>query len=493
MFVHKNWNKIIQAVNYLKSSSKSIFVRNTSIYTFGNILPQLINVLLLPIFTRFLTKAEYGILSYTTALNVFLFLLGSLSIHSYILRHYFECDSEEEKKRLFGTVFLFLLVYNFFLLGAELLLFPVLSNYFHLRVPFQPYIKISLLINFIEIFAIIPQAYFRVKQKAGGFVLMTSLLIILSTVMSLYLVVWQKMGVLGRYYGLLGANLIFLCFYLIFCLKISKLVINTYLLKRALKFSLPLIPGTFFLSIITMSDRLILERFTSLSRIGIYAIGFTLGSALNFITTGIYRAIEPEIYRLAGTINFNIKMLTFKKYVVVFLTGLGCIMITFSREIVILFASPNFYESHKILILIAIAFIFQGISIPISCYLTATYNTHYIPLISLMGALSSIGINLILIPKIGIYGAALSSIVSSCVILAFYKIFTERISNIKWSLGPDLLLIGVTFILSFFILQLNTPSLIITILIKFFFVAMLSIFLIWFLLIKNNKNISSIN
>lgn len=480
-----NWENTVYTVNYLKSASRSILVRNIGIYTLGNILPQIINVLLLPVFTRYLTKAEYGILGYTTALNVFLFLLGSLSIHAYVLRHYFECTNEEEKKRLFGTIFFFLLVYNFFLLGAEILLLPILFNHFRVQVPFEPYIKLSLLINFIEVFAVIPQVYFRVRQKAASFVVMTSSFVILSTAASLYLVVWQKMGVLGRYYGLLGANLIFLCFYLIFSLRISKFVINKQLLKKALKFSLPLIPGALFLSITTVSDRLILERFTFLSRMGIYVVGFTLGSALNFITLGIFRALEPEIYRLAGELNFNIKMLAFKRYVVVFLLGIGCIMITFSREIVTLLASSDFYESYKILALIVIAFIFQGISIPVSCHLFATYNTRYIPLISLIGVLSSVGINLILIPKIGIYGAAFSAIISSCVILVMYKIFTERLSDIKWRLGSDFLLIGAISILSFLMLQIKTPSFILTILVKLFFVLILSMFLIWYTIVRN--------
>jgi O-antigen/teichoic acid export membrane protein len=57
--------------NVIKRLLKNRTVLNSGIYTIGSMLPQLFNILLLPIFTRYLTPAEYGILSYTTAISTF--------------------------------------------------------------------------------------------------------------------------------------------------------------------------------------------------------------------------------------------------------------------------------------------------------------------------------------------------------------------------------------------------------------------------------------
>ena len=59
---------------------------NAGMYTFGNFLSPAVNVLLLPVFTRFLSQSEYGILAYTTSLNVFLFVVASFNVHAYVLR-----------------------------------------------------------------------------------------------------------------------------------------------------------------------------------------------------------------------------------------------------------------------------------------------------------------------------------------------------------------------------------------------------------------------
>jgi len=79
-------------------------IGNSAAYTLGNVLPQTINILLLPIFTRYLSRTEFGIFSYTAALCAFLAVIGNLSIHSYVLRHYFDCRTVQERRRLRGAV-----------------------------------------------------------------------------------------------------------------------------------------------------------------------------------------------------------------------------------------------------------------------------------------------------------------------------------------------------------------------------------------------------
>jgi O-antigen/teichoic acid export membrane protein len=354
--------KLAYLAKWLYSLIRNRLAQNIVVYALGSMFPQAINILLLPVFTRYLSKSEYGILSYTTALCAFLFVAGNLSIHSYIIRHYFDCKTEEDRQGLFGTIFTFLITYNLLLLGAELLLFPEICKYFDIQVPFEPYVRLALLNNFFEVMSSIPLVFFRVNQEAGRFTALTSSQVILSSGLSLYLVVHEHMGVLGRYYGLLGANAVMFVLYLIIILRISRLAWDVRQLKKALLFSLPLVPAMFFSSLTTMSDRLILERYVSLSQMGIYTVGFAIGYGLSYLTNAIYRAVEPEVYQIAADSDFDKKMANLKRYVVIAIVVSGFIMIALSREVVTLLAAPNFYESYKIAALIAVAMILQGMS-----------------------------------------------------------------------------------------------------------------------------------
>jgi O-antigen/teichoic acid export membrane protein len=461
-----------------------LVIRNTGIYTLGNALPQVVNVLLLPIFTRFLSPADYGILNYTTALNAFFFIAGSFSIHSYLLRHYFECRSEEERRTMFGVVFLFLLAYNFLLLGAEFLVLPLAFGYLNTQVPFNPYVKYALLLNFVEVMATIPMAYFRMRQEAVRFVLVSFSRVLLSAGLSLYFVVGMKLGVLGRFYGLLGDAAVFLVVYLTIIFRISRLKWNWAVLRAALSFSWPILPGAIFLSVTTMSDRLFLERFVPLPQMGIYALGATICSGLGFFTNGIYRAVEPEIYRASRQSDFTVKIMKMKRCLVLVLLLVGLLTVSFSREIVTLLASSRFRESYKLLALLVIPVIVQGITMPANCYLLSVYKTRYLPWIALAGAAASVTSNLTLIPVLGIHGAALSAILASAVTMLMYKVYTEGGGNIRWGFGRDFLSVVSVALLGSWVSGVVTPHHVLTVLLKSLLVFVPVVFLCWRLLLN---------
>jgi len=98
-------------------------IRNISFYTIGSIIPKAIGFFLLPIFTRYLSPAEYGIINYTESVTLFLFAITILSLNTYLLRYVFDYKKEEDRKKLIGNVFLFITIINCIMLAMELILF----------------------------------------------------------------------------------------------------------------------------------------------------------------------------------------------------------------------------------------------------------------------------------------------------------------------------------------------------------------------------------
>ncbi|MDZ7672400.1 MAG: oligosaccharide flippase family protein [Halanaerobiales bacterium] len=83
-------------------------VKNTSLYTIGNILPKAISFLLLPLYTKFLTPEDYGILNSMILLRTFLIVFMTMAINKSVYRLYF--DYEEKRKASSGQ---YLIKYNF--------------------------------------------------------------------------------------------------------------------------------------------------------------------------------------------------------------------------------------------------------------------------------------------------------------------------------------------------------------------------------------------
>lgn len=431
-------------------------IGNSAVYTLGNVLPQGMNMLLLTVFTRYLSPAEFGIFSYTVGICAFLALFGHLSIHSYVLRHYFECRTEEARRRLFGSIFGFLVVYDALLLATELLLMPRLFRALGAQVPFEPYMRLALLNTAIEILAVVPMTYFRVREQAAHFVALSLTQTILNGALSFYLVVVAGAGILGRYYGLLGANAVLVGACLLVMARVAAWSWDWAAIRSAVVFSAPLSVAGLLWLVQTMSDRLILERFVTLSQLGVYSVGFSIAYGINSLSNGIYKAIEPQVYRLADGALLDRKIVEMKRYMVLLLAALGCVLITFSREILVILAGPSFYESYKIVALLAVSVVLQGVSVPASTYAIAIDRTRYVPFVHLAGAGASLAANLVLVPLLGIYGAAAGSITASIVTLYAYTALTERGSAVRWQIGPDFLWMAGSFGLSAAILQVDT-------------------------------------
>ena len=82
----------------------SKIIKNTSLYTLGNILPQAAGFILLPIYTRYLTPADYGIVSSMQVLSTILAVFFTLAIDRSIFRLYFDYKIEKAKRDYLGTI-----------------------------------------------------------------------------------------------------------------------------------------------------------------------------------------------------------------------------------------------------------------------------------------------------------------------------------------------------------------------------------------------------
>ena len=125
-------------------------VKTTIYYSIGEIVPRIISFFLLPILTKYLTTNEYGIVSYTTSVMTFVFVIATLSLNTFVLRHYYSVKDEYSRKELIGSVFLFIFGFNCILILFQMLFFPLLIDFFKVNIPFKPYFQLAILNNFFD-------------------------------------------------------------------------------------------------------------------------------------------------------------------------------------------------------------------------------------------------------------------------------------------------------------------------------------------------------
>lgn len=388
--------------------AKNKVVSNTYIYAIGEIVPRLMSLFLLPIFTIYLSTSDYGIISYTNSMMLFLFVFSSFALNTYLLRTFFEYKSEEDKRRLIGNVFIIIIAFNCLILLLGYTVLPYLFDYAEIQFPFYPYISISLINNFLEVFSIVPLVIFRVQQKAKYFVALNVIKSLFVFLVTYILIAHLDWGIMGNYYGRLMVNVAFLLVYLIIIARHSKINFDKLLAIKAIRFSAPLVPGAVSYLLISMSDRFILERFVPLSEVGIYSVAFTLAFSLRIITTSAYRAFEPEIYKRFGLEGFSeFFHRGYKNYMFVVLLAASAISFL-SKDVLLLMTSEAFVEGYLLVPILLIGGLITAENIMLGSLVIAEKKTHVSSISTITGGAVSVISNLILVPYFGIYAAAIS-------------------------------------------------------------------------------------
>jgi O-antigen/teichoic acid export membrane protein len=432
---------------------KSKLIKNTYIYAIGEILPRLMSLFLLPIFTLYLSSEDYGIISYTNSVMLFLFVISAFALNTYLLRVYFECESEKEKKKLTGNIFLIIVIFNTIVLVVGYIIGPYIFKHANLQFPFYPFLSLSILNNFLEVFSIVPLVIFRVKENAKYFVIINVIRAILTFALTYFLIAHLDYGILGNYYGRTIVNFAFLILYLGIIFRHAELNLNFRQVKKALKFSFPLIPGALSYLLISMSDRIILERYVLLSQIGIYSVAYTLAFSLRVIITSAYRAFEPEIYKQFNSTNFYFLFREgYKIYMFSILVVASGISI-FSKDILLLMTKSEFVESYLLIPILLVGGIMTAQNVMLGSIIIAEKKTYLSSLSTILGGLSSVAFNVLLIPIYGIYAASFASVIAYAVM---NFIFLRGISFKPKVIKYDIIAIVLFSIFSYLIVKYSS-------------------------------------
>lgn len=423
-------------------------IKNTIYYSIGEVVPRVISFLLLPILTTYLTTKEYGINSYTTTVMTFVFVIGSLSLNTFVLKNYYVIKDENERKQLIGSMFLFICYFNLILVLLQILVFPYIINYFEIKVPFNPYFILSIVNNFFDVISIIPLVLFRVKEDAKGFLFLSLSRIILQFIGTYIFVVMLGKGLEGSYYARLIVNIpfLFLFFYVIKKDAIMKMQFS--LLKEAMKFSLPLLPGSIAYLFVSLSDRIILERYVGLQELGVYSVAATLALVLNIVIQALYKTFEPVLFREFNNEGFEEVNLGFYKIYLFALIVAAFATACFSKEFFLIATSAEFIPAYKIVPFLLLSVIIAGVNTYLNILMIALNKQKIVSVLAIISGISSVGLNFLLIPKFGIYGAVIASTTSFLIV----NIVCHYIVKLKkhYLFSQFLLLILVVLVPSYF-------------------------------------------
>ena len=465
-------NKINEIKNKFRQNK---ILHNSSVYISGNFIQKASEFLLLPLWTRYLTPSNYGIIGTITAYSGILLPILSMNLYSYISLAYYEKNQNKkaQKENISSIIVTQILLSSTILITFLLIGYFFGESLFSKQIPFFPFILLMLITTYFNAIINIPLNIYQAEQNSKKYVLTQYSIFFINFVSGFIFVVMQRKGVVGYLfagllsYAIIGVITIFFIFKNWFTTKINW---NT--VKASIEFGLPLVPRNITSYASRSIDRIIQERFISLDVIGNYSLGYKISSIIDNIVTSITLAWLPEYYRIISSGSF--KNQKFRSYFSVYQFGLGVIcvfLILFIREIIKTFLPSEYMNSTIFIPPIVLGLYINGLARFIASPLFYFRKTKIVLFNSIILASLSTILNILFIPKYGAIASAWLSVLVSLIGFLLNMFFSNKAQKIP--LDYKSVITNLVFILVIiFLFQSIKLSVLATIILKFLFLAL---------------------
>lgn len=411
-------------------------------YLVSSFLTKGLALLLLPIYTRYLSPAEYGILNSLSSIGQFLPILISLYLDSAFGRYFHEDKTDPVKlRRLFSTTYWFVVIWGGSIVLLALLSAPWWVDYF-LRVPFS-YVWLTFVPALLLQVGQLGTVYLRQSLDSKLTTLVEVGAAVLSMVVTLPLLIIADMGVMARLIGGLVPAVVIFAFYSIYFRRIGLLEFNIDgpTLRKSLVYSLPLLPSLFAGWLGGQSDRLIVGHYDSLAAVGLYSLAGNLALLLYVIQDAVTQVVGP--LSMSGLIHDKertlekMTLVNLQLWVLMLAACLG--LSIFSTEIVAVVAAKNYGDAAGILGILGFAYV-------LSCQyrnMTTIVSLHNrMWLLTLGGFIqggSSLLINFLFVPTYGYIAAAFAFTGSTLIFVVWLYYWCWRLERFQLMFRPMLL------------------------------------------------------
>jgi O-antigen/teichoic acid export membrane protein len=408
-------------------------------YTAASIFSKLIAVALLPLYTRYLSPADYGAAEVMFAAVVSISIVVRLGLIEALLRFYYKDDEDPARvvSSTFAGLFWFatigaLIALPFATPIAEALLDPKHEA----EVPQMAELaRISIGGLWVLTMFEFMLTLFRLEERARAYFVTTIINVLATIGLTVVLVVGAGEGARGLLIGSYAAGATTVLVLVVVQWRRLSLRFDLALLKRLLRFGLPTMPAEASLYLLNFVDRLIIVRTIGLTEAGLYSLAVKFAQAVNVLVRGFQLAWPPLAYSIRDDEEAR------RVYaVVVTLFVAGCAFVVtgmwlFSRWILRTLAAPEFFGAYEAVGLIAAAVTLYALYMVMVVILGRTGRTEFNFPAAIAALVANVVLNLLLVPPLGIVGAGLALVASYLVVVALMYVFTQRLFPVPYQWG----------------------------------------------------------
>ncbi len=404
---------------------KSLF-KQTAIYGLATVLPRMLSFLLVRLYTGILPTGEYGEVSIVLSWMVFFNVVLSYGMETAFFRFY---NSETDKQNVIATSTISIFWSSIIFLFGALIFRGTLASLANVEVQ---YITYAIWILVLDALVIVPFSKLRANQRPMLYAIIKIGNVAINLLLNLFfLLLLPKIAAsnpnsfIGNLYvenyeigyifvSNLAASLLTLLVLSPNYLSLTR-KFDAALWKKMMQYGLPILVAGIAFAVNEHFDKILLGYWlpenVAKSEVGAYSACYKLGLFMVLFATAFRLGIEPFFFSHSKNENAPQTYAMITKYFVIFgsLILLGVIVFADVLKFLLL-DNKSYWEAMKVVPLIILANFCLGIYNNLSVWYKLTDRTKMGAYISIVGAVLTLVLNYLLIPKFSYYGSAIATI-----------------------------------------------------------------------------------
>jgi O-antigen/teichoic acid export membrane protein len=418
--------------------------RHSLIYMLGPALSNAVGFVMVPVYTRFVSQSEFGVMSLVDVIMTLAVMILSLGVADGMTRFYYAEKDESRRRQIVSTA----------IVGPALLSLPVITAAIAaadwLRAPlgigpeYANYLRAALTIAWFSMLAEIGLSYLRMCYMSRTFAAIVVFQIIVSVALNVWFVVLAGWGIWGILYATLAVQAsigLTLATVILAQVRVWPSVVQ---LRRLLGFGIHLVPSTATLQLSNYLNPIMLrwllpgDPLAALAQVGLFSIGQKLGVVVNrFLTVPFHAFWRPRRMELVlqdrpETRSILARMCTYSTL----LTCQFALLISVAaKDVLSLLVEPSFVASHRVVPWIAAGYVVLSLEHHFATGMHYARRTQWAALIGALALAALVVSNLALVPRFGIVAAAAASLISVTIRSGLFLVVSQRLYAIPFELG----------------------------------------------------------
>ena len=401
-------------------------LKDSSIYGLSKVLSQLLNFLLIPIYTGYLSPQDYGILAMTTLFSMLFVPVANMGLTTAVFRFMTYAETDEDRSKIISTGhFAAISMALFWLLLSLVLLSPISAV---LMTPETPtaYLSISVFTAFFGAIDAIPLAVLRIERRVKTVATVSFANLLISMGLTILLVIVFKLGIYGSLIGLLVANASVAIYLFTQVSKPRFSFFSLEKLKQMFGFGLPTVPHHLQAIGMSMYGQFMVKQMLSIQQAGLYNIAWKFTLPLVMITNAIQQSWGPYKFHIHKTDAEKAPVLfgSIFNYYLAGILAIFALMSFWMPYVFVWTVNERFLEAVNLLVFLSLIPVCTGLYWMLGTGVELGKSMKFLPIISFMGLMVTFLTAHLFIENFGAAGAGISTSLgwfTMAIIVFFYS------------------------------------------------------------------------